>query len=99
MAKEIKWTKTAAKNFAKTVAYLEENWHETVVSEFVRRTYELLLLLSEFPKLGELQDNKREIRGILITKHNKLFYRTDKNNLIVLKIFDTRQNPRKLRFR
>ena len=98
-AKEIKWTKTAAKNFHKTVSYLMENWPDKVVQDFIHHTEDILDLLSEHYELGEIQDSAREIRGILITKHNKLFYRVDGNRLIVLKIFDTRQNPRKLRFR
>jgi plasmid stabilization system protein ParE len=99
MAKEIKWTKTAIKNFDKTIAWLNENWTPAVVSDFIIRSQELLHLLAEFPELGEIQDAKREIRGILLTRHNKLFYRVDGNKLIVLKIFGTRQNPKKLRFR
>ena len=89
MAKEIKWTKTAAKNFDKVIDYLENNWPEKVVSNFVTRTFDLLELLAELPEIGELQDKTHQIRGILITKHNKLFYRIDKNMLIVLRIFDT----------
>ena len=99
MAKEVKWTKTAAKNFGKTVDYLLENWPDKVVSDFIHKTDEMLLLLSEHPELGEIQDKKREIRGILLSVHNKLFYRVEHNRLIILKIFDTRQNPKKLRFR
>ena len=82
----MKWTKTAAKNFSKPVDYLIENWSDAVVSDFIRRT-------------DEIQEKKREIRGVLLSVHNKLFYRTEGNRLIILKIFDTRQNPRKLRFR
>jgi len=99
MAKEIKWTKTAAKNFDKVIDYLENNWSEKIVSNFVTRTFDLLDLLAELPEIGELQDKKRQIRGMLITKHNKLFYRIDNDTLIVLRIFDTRQNPKKLRFK
>ena len=100
MAKEVKWTKTANKNFDKVIAYLESNWPEKVVIDFISRTSKLLDLLAELPEIGEeVQDAKRKIRGILITKHNKLFYRVDKNTLIVLRIFDTRQNPQKLRFK
>ena len=99
MAKEIKWTKTAAKNFAKTVDYLIENWPDTVVIDFITRTDQILFLLAEHPELGELQDSQRSIRGILLSRHNKLFYRVEDDRLIVLRIFDTRQNPKKLRFR
>jgi plasmid stabilization system protein ParE len=81
MAKEIKWTKTATKNFDKVIDYLENNWPEKVVSDFVSRTFNLLDLLAELPEIGEVQDKSREIRGILITKHNKLFYRVDKKSV------------------
>jgi len=99
MAKEIKWTKTASRNFDNIMKYLSENWSYSVVSNFVHRTSDILLVLSEFPHLGELQVADKGIRGILITKHNKLFYRIDGPRLIVLKIFDTRQNPKKLKLR
>jgi plasmid stabilization system protein ParE len=99
MAKEIKWTKTAERNFAKTVEYLINNWPAKVVTDFVTRTDQILFLLAEHPDLGEMQDAKRSIRGMLLSPHNKLFYRIENNRLIVLKIFDTRQNPLKLRFR
>ena len=99
MAKEIRWTKTAAKNFDKVIDYLENNWPEQVVIDFVSKTFSLLDLLAELPEIGEIQEKRRQIRGILITKHNKLFYRVENNSLIVLKIFDTRKNPKKLRFK
>jgi len=99
MVKEIRWTKTAAKNFDKVVDYLQNNWPEKVVIDFVNKTFNLLELLSHSPETGKIQDKKRQIRGILITKHNKLFYRLDKNALIILQIFDTRKAPKKLRFK
>ena len=99
MAKEIKWTKTAQKNFIKTVDYLIENWPDKVVSEFITHTDYTLQLLAIHPDLGILQNREKDIRGILLTPHNKLFYRIAKNQLIVLRIFDTRQNPRKLKFK
>jgi len=46
MAKEIKRTKTAAKNFNKTIDYLMENWPEKVVSELIEDSYKDILRLS-----------------------------------------------------
>lgn len=99
MAKEIKWTKTAEKNFMNAVDYLIENWPEKVVSEFITHTDDLLHLLATHPDLGIMQNKEKEIRGILLSPHNKLLYRIESNRLIILKIFDTRQNPKKLKFR
>ena len=99
MVREIKWTKTATKNFDLIINYLIENWGEQVVRDFVSRTFSLLDLLSQHPELAPLQVKEKGIRGILITTHNKLFFRVKTRQLIVLKIFDTRKKPTKLKFR
>lgn len=99
MVEEIKWTKTAVKNFDRTVFYLVENWSEQVVADFVIKPFSLLDLLSRHPELAQYQVKAKGIRGILITPHNKLFFRVKNTKLIVLKIFDTRTKPSKLRFR
>ena len=49
MAKEIKWTKTAQKNFIKTVDYLIENWPDKVVSEYITLTVYTLQYLAIHP--------------------------------------------------
>jgi hypothetical protein len=38
------------------------------------------------------------IRSILLTKHNRLFYRIKDETIELLNIFDTRQNPEKQPF-
>lgn len=38
---------------------------------------------------------KKNIRSILVTKHNKVYYRVEKGNLIIINIIDTRRDPAK----
>jgi plasmid stabilization system protein ParE len=99
MAKEIKWTKTATRDFERIITYLRENWTQQVALNFISRTFSLLDLLSKHPELAPIQVAEKQIHGILITKHNKLFFRIKLNRLIVLKIFDTRMKPSKLKLR
>lgn len=49
MAKKIKWTKTASRNFDDIIDYLAENWPNDVVANFIRITNETLFLLSHNP--------------------------------------------------
>lgn len=88
MARTIVWTKRANSKFNHVIAYLEKDWGEKVVKNFVVRTYSIIQLLSKQPLLGSLEN--QEIRGFLITKHNRLFYRFTDNEFVVLNIFDSR---------
>jgi len=95
MAKQIVWTSRALKNFDSVVKYLEEDWSEDVTIAFIKRTYEIIELLAIHPTLGTLEEKKRNIRGFLLTKHNRIFYRITANKLVILNVFDTRQNGRR----
>ena len=90
MAKEIIWTKRALCKFNKIISYLEKEWNESVAKDFVQKTYKILTLQSEQPYIGSLEDNKLSIRGILLTKHNRLFYTISCDKIILINFFDTR---------
>ena len=95
MAKEIIWTKRAYSKFNKIIEYIEEEWGEAVTTNFVQKSFDIIELLSERPFLGTLEDSSKGIRGFLITKHNRLFYRIAKNELILLNFFDNRSNRKR----
>jgi plasmid stabilization system protein ParE len=71
MVREIIWTKRANHKFNGILDYIELEWGEQVTRSFVKRTYEIIQLISEHPELGTLENHERNIRGFLLTK---LFY-------------------------
>jgi plasmid stabilization system protein ParE len=95
MVKTIVWNRRASNNFNSIISYLQREWGETVTRNFVIRTYELLDLLAENPEMGAIEHFEKQIRGIVVTKHNTLFYRIEEEKLILLSFFDNRQDPRK----
>lgn len=98
MARKIIWTKRANQRFNKIVTYLESKWGERVTREFVTLTFSLIEVLSEQPEIGTLENKEKNIRGFLLTKHNRVFFRYTQDELIILNIFDTRSNPVKQKF-
>ena len=98
MALKIRWTKRAKSNFNKILQYLELEYGENITSSFAIRAYGIIENLSEFPKMGSIEVKTKKIRGFLITKHNRMFYRFTKDELIILNFFDTRQNPKKKKY-
>ena len=98
MANTIVWTKRASNRFNDIAEYLNEEWGEKVAQSFAEQTYGIIETLSEFPELDPVENEKRGIRGFLLTKQNKLFYRYTKHRLIILNIFDNRQHPNQKRY-
>ncbi|MFM7429663.1 MAG: type II toxin-antitoxin system RelE/ParE family toxin [Flammeovirgaceae bacterium] len=98
MVREIVWTKRANYKFNTILEYLELEWGDRVTRNFIKRTYDIIQLISENPELGTLENQERNIRGFLLTKHNRLFYRFTDTELIVLNFFDTRSGPKRIKF-
>ena len=98
MAKKIVWTKRANARFNQIIEFLEIEWGETVTSSFVKKTYGIIDLLSTQPSLGSIEKRDLNIRGFLITKHNRLFYRETRDSIIILNLFDTRSGSRRKRY-
>ncbi|MGE0772340.1 MAG: type II toxin-antitoxin system RelE/ParE family toxin [Cyclobacteriaceae bacterium] len=98
MAKKIVWTKRANNKFNKIIDFLEQEWGPNVTRNFVGKTYDILDLISDQPDLGTMENKERKIRGFLLTKHNRLFYRVTDKEIILLNFFDTRSGPKRRRF-
>ena len=74
MAIEIIWSSRADKKFDKIIDYLYENFGENVTKSFVRKVYDFLDILSEFPELGSIENKEKGIRGFTIVKNINVFY-------------------------
>jgi len=95
MVKTIIWNRRASDNFNAIIEYLQGEWGERVTRNFVTRTYQILELLATNPEMGSVEHFEKQIRGIVITKHNTLFHRIEEEQLILLNFFDNRQDPKK----
>lgn len=98
MAREIVWTKRANHKFNKILEYLEIEWGHQVTRNFIKRTYDIVNLIADQPEIGSLENPEKNIRGFLITKHNRVFYRIAKEKIILLNFFDTRSGPKRVKF-
>lgn len=98
MAVTLKWSKEADKKFDKIIEYLEKEWGENVVRAFVKKTYDFLYLLCEFPEIGSVECAERQIRGFVLTKQVTVFYKLKSDCIILLSFYDNRQNPKKRKY-
>jgi len=92
----IKFTKRAKTNFESIKKYLQNEWGSNVVRAFEQKTMDFLALLEQYPLAGSVEVKEKQIRGLLLTKNTKIFYRIKNGVIIILSFFDVRQNPDKM---
>ena len=92
----ILWTKRAQKSFDQIVGFLQEEWSLNSAINFVQKTNNFIATLKEHPKIGRPEKVKKDLRSFVLTRQTTVFYRIKNNEVIILlKFFDTRQNPLK----
>ena len=96
MFKPVVWPPLSESDFAGILEYLNANWGEKVVNKFIDITESIIKQIVVNPRQFPVIHNKKKIRRCVLTKHNTMFYQNSKQQIDILRIFDTRQNPNTL---
>jgi plasmid stabilization system protein ParE len=92
MVRRITWTGRAERMFSEILSfYYARNGNKTYSRKLNSEIKQSLVLLKKHPYLGRKTDLE-DIR-VLIIKDFKLFYRIEPIEIIVLMVWDCRQNP------
>jgi len=94
MALEICWTTRADIKLDHIIIYLETEWGESFVKAFMRKLYDFLEILSEFPEICTIQYPEKNIRGFSLTKQISIFYKVEGGQIILLDLFDNRSEEK-----
>jgi len=94
MALKVKWSKYADRSFDQILEYLQSEWGENVTRAFVRRTYDFLDLLAEFPEIGSMENMEKQIRGFVLIKQVTLFYIRKNDSIVLLNFYDNRKRSK-----
>ncbi len=92
---EIVWSQAADQDLARIYAYLEpRSLH--AVRDLLRRLFKAIDLLAEMPRMGIVADfgMEREYRQYTVG-HYKIFYYLERKQLVIVRLWDTRQDPTK----
>ncbi|MGE0090811.1 MAG: type II toxin-antitoxin system RelE/ParE family toxin [Bacteroidales bacterium] len=98
MLREIIWSPLAEKDLESILEYLDENWSQKVIIRFLRKIDMVISQIAKVPNQYPIINRKLEVRKCVITKQNTLFYRESKNRIEIIRLYDTRQDPKKLKF-
>jgi len=98
MPKQVIWSPQSESDLLQILDYLHKNWELNVAVKFIDIIDEIINQISLNPRQFPVIQKRKKIRKCVITKHNSLYYRERKEFVDILRIYDNRQDPHKLRF-
>ena len=87
------FTSSATKDLENINSYLSQHWGHNSQLKFESKLRHSLNLLPSNPRLGILENVAKNIYSILVHKHIRVYYRLTLKKIIILSLFDVRQNP------
>ncbi|WP_269226525.1 type II toxin-antitoxin system RelE/ParE family toxin [Flavobacterium eburneipallidum] len=96
MKREVVITPRAKIEFQNVFNYLESKWNEKTKKKFSNKINSIINLILENPELFPVSGINKKIRKAVISKQSTLFYHYNSKHIIILSVFDTRQNPIKI---
>lgn len=97
MIRKVKFTKLAEFHLAQIINYLDKNWPQEVRKVFIQNIEKSILLISKYPEAFPISKAKSGLHKYVLTPHNTIYYRINKDQIEIIMIFDNRQNPAKLK--
>ena len=99
MVCKISWSPEAIRTYLSTLEYLETNWTDTEVANFITRVDSKLNILKTHPLSGSISGKRKNTFRTIIHKRIVLYYHyaAGKKQIELVSFWNTLQNPRKLK--
>lgn len=95
MEKKIIITKRFRNNTLRVYQYLLKEFSTKTAYRFLDRLEKRIGFIAKNPEIGKASVKRKNIRSVLFTPHNQIFYRYQNKTIEILCLFDMRRNPKK----
>jgi plasmid stabilization system protein ParE len=94
--KKLVLAQKAEKQLQAIFQYLEAEWSERIRKEVAGKIYKNFELIESNNELFPNSFYNNELRKCVVSKQTTIFYKIRKKDIVVVSVFDTRQNPSKV---
>lgn len=95
MEKKIVVSKRFRNNSLRIYQYLQLRFSSKTAFLFLDKLEERITFIINHPEAGKVSEKRNDVRSILFTPYNRIYYRIRKNKVTILCLFDMRKNPSK----
>ena len=93
MAYQIVVTENFVASVANTVHWLETEWPSQSALKFEKTLKAVIERISKNPGIGKISTYFENIRSLLVTRHNRIYYKIEGDTIFLLELFETKQSP------
>lgn len=97
-SRKVIWSPAAEEDFLSILDYLQNKWNPRVINKFINKIDDHVGLILEDPKIFPIINHNLQIRKTVVTKQNTLYYREVSYGVEIVRLFDSPQDPKKLKF-
>jgi plasmid stabilization system protein ParE len=83
---------------AQTSRWLKYRWSLSVSQKFEAKLLKVIENICKRPTIGRVSSKHQLVRSVLVTRRNRLYYTIDGESIILLELFETKQNPKKNKY-
>jgi plasmid stabilization system protein ParE len=98
MERTVRYSSDALGQIREIWQYVDENLSAKAADQILVRIEEKVEWISKYAETGHLSEVSPKIRYVLVDKHRRLYYEIDEDEVIILALFDTRQDIQKRPF-
>lgn len=101
MAVKVIWTHEADETFTRNIIYLQKEWSEKEIRNFVQQTQRVIDRIATYPESYPTGVKSKNYRRARLNKYIVLFYKYHKasNKLVLLTFWNTKQDITKAKFK
>ena len=96
MSYKVFWTPEAEEKFNENISYLESEWTESVIDNFINKTEDALKIICSNPRAFPAINKKKGVHKCLLVKQVSLYYRIVEQRVELITFWNNYQDPNKL---
>ncbi len=93
---KVKLSRLASYKLELILDYIDSNWSEASREKFLKRLNKKLTLIKKSPLVFPQSKIRPDIRKLVISKQNSAYYLVKTDEILVITIFDSRQDQKRL---
>ena len=97
MYRKLFFSKNANYRLLLLLEYLESKWSIKVRDEFEVKFNNCIEIISRTPEIFPKSDRNKQYHKCVVTKQTTILYRFNSKEIIIIAVFDTRQDPNKIK--
>ncbi len=98
MAYEIIATKEFRDDVENTIDWLRYKWTEKEIDKFEKKLLSVIQQIGRNPAIGKISSRRKDIRSIIVTAHNRLYYQVFDTHITLHNLVETKRDPKRNKF-